>query len=509
VQLEKSKQKKSGFFSSLYWKIAAVFLLALIIISVVYLYIAAFTAEMYFQEASQRLNEEVAQHIAAENQFFVNGEANQDVLKEIFHNIMVINPSIEVYLLNTKGKILAYFAPNKEVKLDYVPLEPINEFLEVGASSFVMGVDPKNEHVEKTFSAAKVFEGDVHRGYIYVILGGEEFENAASFVVGSYILRLGVRSMTITLIAAAIFSLIALGFITKNLRNILNVVRRFKDGDLNARIKFKSKGELGEFADSFNEMADTIVKNIDEIKTMDNLRRELVANVSHDLRTPLATIQGYIETILIKSDTLSDDEKNTYMQTILNSTERLKTLVSELFELSKLEASETKPTLEPFSIAEIVQDIQQKNKVIAEKKNIELSVDFSYNLPLVCADIRMMEKVIQNLLDNAIKFTSENGKVLIRLKPRGDMILLEVEDSGQGINNEALPHIFDRYQRNDRSGQLENVGLGLGLAIVKRILEVHNLDIKVRSVESKGTVFSFQIPVYESSNAIKEEVHHN
>ena len=158
----------------------------------------------------------------------------------------------------------------------------------------------------------------------------------------------------------------------------------------------------------------------------------------------------------------------------------------------KLEASETKPNLEPFSIAEIVQDIQQKNKVIAEKKNIELSVDFPYNLPLVYADIRMMEKVIQNLLDNAIKFTSENGKVLIRLKPQGDMILLEVEDSGQGINNEALPHIFDRYQRNDRSGQLENVGLGLGLAIVKRILEVHNLDIKVRSVEGKGTVFSFQ-----------------
>ncbi len=123
-------------------------------------------------------------------------------------------------------------------------------------------------------------------------MGGEEFENAASFVVGSYILRLGVRSMTITLIAAALFSLIALGFITKNLRNILSVVRRFKDGDLNARIKFKSKGELGEFADSFNEMADTIVKNIDEIKTMDNLRRELVANVSHDLQNSACNNPG-------------------------------------------------------------------------------------------------------------------------------------------------------------------------------------------------------------------------
>jgi signal transduction histidine kinase len=504
--MKKSKQKKYGFFSSLYWKIAAVFLFALIIISVVYLYIAAFTAEMYFQEASQRLNEEVAQHIAAEHKFFVNGEANQEALKQIFHNIMVINPSIEVYLLNADGKILSYYAPNKEVKLDHVPLEPIKEFLEAGASSFVMGVDPKNEHVEKTFSAAKVYEGDTLRGYIYVILGGEEYENAASFVVGSYILRLGVRSMTITLIAAAIFSLIALGFITKNLKNILTVVRRFKDGDLNARIKLKSKGEMREFADSFNEMADTIVKNLEEIKTMDNLRRELVANVSHDLRTPLATIQGYIETILIKADSLTEEERKKYLHTIFNSTERLKNLVAELFELSKLEAKETKPRPEPFSLAELVQDIQQKNLLLAEENNIKLEVKFPYDLPMVYADIGMMEKVIQNLLDNALKFTSENGKIIIKLSPQPDEILVEIQDTGHGISSDELPHIFDRYQRNQRSGHNENKGLGLGLAIVKRILEVHIIEINVESAEGKGTVFSFSIPVFKGSSKIEREV---
>jgi signal transduction histidine kinase len=419
---------------------------------------------------------------------------------------MVINPSIEVYLLDTDGKILTYFAPDKEVKLDRIPLEHVQEFLEVGASSFVMGVDPKNEHAEKAFSAAKVYEGDIHRGYIYVILGGEDYENAANFVFGSYILRLGLRSMTITIIAAALFSLVALGFITKNLRTTLTVIRKFKEGDLKARIKSKSKGELGEFADSFNEMADTIVKNMDEIKTMDNLRRELVANVSHDLRTPLATIQGYIETILIKADTLSEDEKKEYIQTIFNSTERLKNLVSELFELSKLEARETKPKPEPFSLAELVQDIQQKNTVIAEQKNIELSVNFPYDLPMVYADIGMMEKVIQNLLDNAMKFTSENGKVLISLSPKSREILVEIKDTGQGISSDELPHIFDRYQRNQRSGQKENEGLGLGLAIVKRIMEVHNIDIDVNSYPNEGTVFSFRIPIHKSGIKATREI---
>lgn len=464
---------------------------------------------MYYQEASQRLNQELAQHIAEEHEFFINGKTNQEVLKDIFHNIMVINPNIEVYLLDTEGKILSYFAPNKEIVLDHVPLEPIEEFLKVGDSTFVMGHDPKNEHGEKTFSAAEVYEGNVLRGYIYVILGGEDYEDAAQFVFGSYILRLGLRSMTITIIAAALFSLIALGLITKNMRKIVSVVRRFKDGDLNARVRLKSKSELGEFADSFNDMADTINKNIEEIKTMDNLRRELVANVSHDLRTPLATIQGYIETILIKADTLSEEERKKYMHTIFNSTERLKNLVSELFELSKLEARETKPNPEPFSLAELVQDIQQKNSLLAEEKNIKLEVKFPFDLPMVYADIGMMEKVIQNLLDNAIKFTQANGNVLIKLTPQQNEILVELQDTGQGIHKDELLHIFDRYQRNQRSGQKENEGLGLGLAIVKRIMEVHEMEIDVKSVQDKGTVFSFKIPVYKSGAKINKQVEYS
>lgn len=502
---EHNKNKKK-FLTSIFWKISGIFLLTLLVLSIIYLYISVYTAEMYFQEAGQKLNAEVAPHIADENQCFVNGEANEEALKEVFHDVMVINPSIEVYLLNTEGKILTYFAPYKVIKLDYVPLEPIKEFIEVGASTFVMGVDPKNETVMKGFSASEVYEDSVLRGYIYVILGGEEYENATQFVFGSYMLRLGVRSMGITLIAAALISLIALAFITRNLSKIIYVIRQFKDGNINARIKLKGGGELAEFADSFNEMADTIVSNIEEMKTMDNLRRELVANVSHDLRTPLATIQGYIETILMKADTLSEDDRKKYMQTIFSSTERLKNLVEELFELSKLEARETVPDPEPFSIAELVQDVQQKNLIIAEPKKINLTLDFPFDLPLVYADIGMMEKVLQNLLDNAIKFTPEEGKITIALSPQKEDILLSVKDTGIGINSKDLPHIFDRYQQAERTSINKEIGLGLGLAIVKKILEVHNISIHVKSTEGKGTAFSFKIPIYKGKPVPSKEV---
>ncbi len=509
VTMKGNQKRKNRFLTSIFWKISAIFLLTLLVLSVVYLYISVYTAEMYFQEAGQKLNAEVAPHIAAENKCFINGETNEEVLKEVFHDVMIINPSIEVYLLNTEGKILTYFAPDKVIKLDYVPLDPIKEFIEVGTSTFVMGVDPKNETVMKGFSASEVYENSVLMGYMYVILGGEEYENATQFVFGSYMLRLGVRSMTITLIAAALISLIALAFITRNLSKIIYVIRRFKDGDLNTRIKFKSSGELGEFADSFNEMADTIVSNIEEMKTMDNLRRELVANVSHDLRTPLATIQGYIETILMKADTLTDEDKKKYMQTIFGSTERLKNLVEELFELSKLEARETVPNPEPFSIAELVQDVQQKNLIIAEPKKIDLALKFPFNLPLVYADIGMMEKVLQNLLDNAIKFTPESGNITISLSPQKEEILLSVKDTGAGINTEDLPHIFDRYQKAERTNMHDNVGLGLGLTIVKKILEVHNISIDVKSTEGEGTSFSFKIPIYKAKQTANKAVEYS
>ncbi len=493
-------KNKLKIFNRLKWKIAVTFLFILIVLSSVYLYISVFTAEMYFQETIQKLNSEVAKHIAEETQCFVDGKPNKKVLDNVFHNVMIINPSIEVYLLDPEGRILTYFAPDKKIKLKSVPLAPIKQFIENKGSIFVLGADPKNKGKEKAFSASAVYENGVFRGYIYVILEGEEYENATQLVFGSYILRLGLRSMIITLLAAAIITILSLRFITRNLNEMVKVIREFKNGNLEARIKIKSNDELGEFAQSFNEMADTIVQNIQDIKTMDNLRRELVANVSHDLRTPLASIQGYVETLTIKAGSLTEEEKEKFMNIILNSTESLKKLVEELFELSKLEAREYVPNPEPFSIAELIHDIQQKNQILAESKNIKLGLSFEGNLPLVYADISLMEKVLQNLLDNAIKFTNENGEITFNLTRKDKCVQVTIRDSGRGIPSDEISTIFDRFNQGQRVQTKENKGIGLGLAIVKKILEVHNLDITVESEIGKGTSFSFKVPVYEEKH---------
>ncbi len=484
------------FFSSLFWKISLTFLLILLVMSAVYIVISVNTAEMYFQETRQKLNNNIAEHIASDSPIFVNDSVNTSALKQVFHNVMVINPSIEVYLLDTKGNILAYYAPNHTVKLKRVNLEQINKYISFDDNRFLLGVDPKNPDRQKAFSAARVYYHGEFKGFIYVILGGKEYDNASQLLFGSYILRLGFRSMIIALVMALLIGFLAIGFVIRNIRKIVKVIRDFQNGNLQARISLSGGGELKEFASSFNEMADTIVENIDEIKRMDKQRRDLVANVSHDLRTPISIIRGYVETVLIKEDRLSPAERKQYLETILSGTDRLLNLVEELFELSKLEAKENLPDKESFSLAELLQDIHQKNLIIAETKKIKFNLNFENNIPFITADIGMMEKVFQNLLDNALKFTPSGGEINIILKKKNaNQITVVISDRGAGIPKEDIPHIFDRYYQIKRVSDGKAEGTGLGLAIVKKILDLHLINIEVKSEINKGTSFKLTVPI--------------
>ena len=487
------------FFNSLFWKISAVFLFILLLISIIYMYISVNTADMYFQETRQKLDLKIANHITADNNFFNGDTVNIQALKNVFHNAMIINPSIEVYLLDKNGKILAFDAPSASVKITSVPTEPLKEFISSAKETFSMSVDPKNPDRKKPFSAAEVFDDGKFRGYIYIILGGQEFENASQLLFGSYILRLGVRSMILALLAAAVIGFIAIGFIIRNLKKIVYVIREFQNGDLTARIKLNGKGELREFADSFNEMAQTIVNNIAEMKKMDGLRRNLVANISHDLRTPLSIIRGYVETVLIKDNDITVEERKKYLATILSGTDRLLSLVTELFELSKLEAKESLPEMEPFSLAELLQDIHQKNLIIAQSKNIDLKLELDDKLPLIKGDIRMIERIFQNLLDNAFKFTPSTGTINIEIRKKSEnQITASITDTGIGINPEELDNIFDRYYQSKRISPEKNPGTGLGLAIVKKIADLHKIDIDVKSQLSKGTSFMLTFHIRNS-----------
>ena len=249
-------------------------------------------------------------------------------------------------------------------------------------------------------------------------------------------------------------------------------------------------------ADTFNEMADTIVANIEELKSVENLRKELIANVSHDLRTPLAIQQGYVETLLMKDKSISTEKRKEYLKIVLNSSEKLSGLIAQLFEYSKLEAKQIQPSKEPFFITELAQDVFQKYQILAEEKQIKMNLDMSQDLPMVFADVGLVERVIQNLMDNALKFTPKGGNVTIALQEMDKTVEVKIADTGPGIPENEQSFIFERYRKSERVNNEKQQGAGLGLAIAKKILELHDATIRVNSRLNEGTTFLFRLPAY-------------
>ena len=481
------------FFGSLYWRISAAFLILLMFVGLAYVCITTYTSGINFQQVNQRLNRDAAANIVAHSVLFKNGKVDDTSMAEIFHGVMIINPSLEVYLLDTKGKILSFYAPAKKIAVDQVNLRPVHEFINEKGKDFVKGDDPRHPGLQKVFSVAPVISNGALAGYIYVVLASEEYDNATNYFRFDYMLQVGSRAMLVTLLFALAIGLIIIRLITKNLRKVIDVMQKFRQGDIKARIKIQSTDDINELSGMFNEMADILTQNIEKIKEVEILRRELIANISHDLRTPISVIHGYVETLLMKEKTISAEDYRRYLHTIYKSIDKLEKLVQELFELSKLEANQVQPVKEPFFISELVSDISNKYQLIAKSKSITLNTELSKEQQPVFADVSLIERVMQNLIDNALKFTPAGGQIVIQTNKANRGIEVSVSDSGVGIPEEEKELVFGRYYKGHGFTKYQH-NTGLGLAIAKKLLDLHNSSLILHSRVNEGTSFAFELP---------------
>lgn len=486
-------------FNTLYKKLAALLFVLLLIVGACLNWLYIYTAEMYEQEISQKLNASLAEHIVSDSLPIKNGEIVQSALDGIFHMLMVINPSIEVYLLDTEGNILAYSAPKEKIKRERINLQPISHFLTNGPKRLIKGDDPRHLSRQKIFSVAPVPAEGPLEGYVYVILGGEAYDSIGDMIQGSYFLKTGLIGLGLSLLIALLVGLWLLSLVTKRVGNLSTIMKNFLSDSKEAGSKrypeiVKQRDEIDTLGRTFNIMADKIDAQLEELKANDTKRRELIANVSHDLRTPLTSLQGYLETLMLKKDTLSEEDKQKYLQIVTEHSQRLGQLVTELFELAKLDSVETLLHIEPFSIGELIQDVVQKYQLTAEKKNIKLSANFGDGLPSAYGDIGLIQRVLENLIDNAIRYTNNGGSITIELADNKDNIAVKIIDTGCGIEEEELPHIFDRFYRSKRESNEKSYNSGLGLAIAKRILLLHGSDIAANSDLEIGTTFTFELP---------------
>ena len=475
----------------------------LLLLSSVFFIFAVWSTPMFLQELNQKLNLGLAQNIVSEKDLLVDHHVNQEALQSVFMGLMVVNPLIEVYLVDTHGKLLAYSAPTGVVKRDHIDLAPIKRFLASDRQLPILGNDPRDLHRNKVFSAAAIRDNGKLQGYLYVVLGGQAYDSVVDMLQSSYMLRLWTGAIIVSLLIAGFAGFVLFRHITKRIQTLARGMEQFKHSDfqqsiaLPARFDGRPGDEIDQLGITFREMSERIIQQVKQLQHNDTARRELVANVSHDLRTPLASLQGYLETLALKDTQLSEEEKKHYINIAYQHSERLRKLISELFELSTLENQGASLHFEPFSMSELIQDVSQKFQLEAQAKNLVLSTHIPAQPSFVSADIGLIQRVLENLIENAIKYTPAGGQIGISLVHGKHGVATSITDTGHGIPEADLPHIFERFYRVDK--HRDEDGTGLGLAIAKRIIQLHNSSIDVDSRPNAGTTFSFQLPSAELS----------
>ena len=457
-------------------------------------------------EAGQRMNLGLAQSVVehqAPGLLDAEGRPDSARMKEMALHVMMINPAVEVYLLDRRGRVLAHAldGPTEPDPVGIqVDLSPVSRLLSAGGDAHsvllpVLGTDPRSPGHANTFSVAAVPQAAGGMGYLYIVLNGSKAQRVAASLSNSDALR----AMSVFVVLAVVVSTVVLGIawhqLTRPLRRLTDEVKSFRESD-GAGVPIEFGDEISVLRGAVQTLRQRIAQQFQLLEEGDRQRRELVSNISHDLRTPLSSIQGYVETVLLRGDAIDAGTRATHLRTALRHVELLGKRVGDLFELSKLDAGRVEPRHETFCLAELLQDVILNYRLAAQQRGVDLRLAAgSHAQAKVRADIAMIERVLQNLIDNALRYTEAGGAVVLAIENHGDFMQISVSDTGRGIEHRHLPHIFDRYWRaSEANDSRSSTSSGLGLAIVKRILDLHGTAVRVHSELAQGTRFEFLLP---------------
>jgi signal transduction histidine kinase len=455
----------------------------------------------YGQQVEQQLLRHLATHVATDLTALLAADVQAPLptaLQTVVRRLRVTSPGAEVYVLDAAGGIEAHYPQAGTLQRHAVELQPIKDFL-ADAPAPILGDDPVSARGRKVFSAALLMHATEPPGYVYVVLQGSAYDMAAAMAGRTGVLQIALWSIGLVTPLGLLAGLAAFRQVTRPIVRLTRDVQALESAAAQQRPEqelatetpgTRVRDEIAILRRAFERLAGANARQWQRLNQQDQQRREWVANISHDLRTPLASMQGYLETVLMQSAALSEAEREQYLRTALAQSQRLSRLAQELLELAHLELGTVKPTLERFSMVELVQDVMQKLALSASSRQQRLVPLFGSASLDVVADIGMMERVMTNLLDNAIRHTPPGGEIAVRMQALGDHARVEVADRGPGIPADLRPLLFTHAaaQRPGREGG------GLGLAIVRQILQLHGSDITLSDGPSDGAVFVFHLP---------------
>ncbi|NHN33284.1 sensor histidine kinase [Paenibacillus agricola] len=394
-----------------------------------------------------------------------------------------------IYILDKDGKIISSTGQLKENEGMLATHQNLRE-LSLGRSiQKELRVAPERRYL---VSAKPLREGSSITGSVFILSSLDEIDRsvqrARQFI--------GLAGFGALLLAVG-FTYIVSRKMSQPLIQMEHAARRMATGDLGARVSVVSEDEIGSLSVAINDLAN-------ELQRYRINRSEFFANISHELRTPITYLEGYAK-VLSEGLYETDEEKQQYFLVLIQEASRLKHLIQDLFDLSKMEEGKVNLDLEWIDLTEVLQNAIENISLRAKEKKIEIRVEVEPNIPSLYADGLRMEQVIFNLLDNAIRYT-ERGSISIKLNIVDENMQLVVVDTGIGISADELPYIFERFYRVEKSRSREHGGSGLGLAIVKLLVELQGGTIDVTSKPEEGTLFLIWFSNNQLSNGYQEDI---
>ena len=395
--------------------------------------------------------------------------------------------NLKIYLFDVDGRMLGQGEKYEGTTFD-TPVLPGDVMLQLKKDGKADGYDEMNDHLtaKYMYSIKPVYadgEGTVV-GYVFACSSSEEL----NVIIGSTVKTILLAALWVFLAA-----LVGVYFISERiigpLKHMSRAAKSYASGNFDIRIPVHGSDEVAELASSFNQMAS-------ELQSLENMRRSFLANVSHDLKTPMTTIAGFIDAII--SGAIPPENRDEYLERIKSEVLRLSRLVRQLLDISRIQAGDRKLEPSTFDICEVARQIVLSFEQKIEEKGLDVEFNCERDNMNVIADKDAIHQILYNICDNAVKFSHQGGKYKLDIIEKDKKVYVSVYNEGQGIEKEDLPFVFERFYKSDKSRGLDKSGVGLGLYIAKTIIDAHRETITVDSEKGHYCVFTFTLQSADS-----------
>jgi signal transduction histidine kinase len=417
---------------------------------------------------------------------------------------ILYSPNTGLYLLDSEGRVLAS-AGNARAFWDRyrADVESMRASLQADPNLPIHAADPDREGAVCMAAARPVKVGGQDKGWLVVVPRQADFGSQMPEMLRSYAIRTAAKVGLMTIAIGVLLTVAMITLLTRPLTALTRATEQVRNGGFCDELcdtffpESDRDDEIGRLSRTFREAFDRLRLETERVQTTDAKRREMVASVSHDLRTPLTALMGQLETIRLKGDSLSDESRGQLLARAMHNAEHLRRLTEALAELSRLDSPDFRAQPEPIAIGELADDVVQRFTSSAQQAGISLGIDYPDGLPLTRVDAALIERALSNLLDNALRVTPPGGRVLVRVARSGAEpggVRLEVVDTGPGVSPEDQPRVFERFYQTSRARE-QRGSSGLGLAIVKRVAELHGGQAGLESEPGRGSTFFIELPL--------------